>query len=214
LARFASGLREDRRVIKTIIFDLGGVIVPFDFNRAYKRIEQEFGHSPDYIREKIAATNLVIEFESGRMESRRFVEELTACIGISLDFDQFRELWSSIFLPHTLIPESLLVSLKQKYRLLLLSNTNPLHFAMIRENYPLLKHFDHFILSYEVGAMKPAPAIYQAALSQAQCEPGQCFFTDDIAVFVEGAVREGIDAVRFEGEEKLRKHLADRGIAL
>ncbi len=201
-------------MIRTIIFDLGNVIVPFDFNRAYNRIEKEFGHTPDEVRARIGATNLVVEFESGRMDSRTFVRELTACIGVPLEYETFRELWSCIFLPHTLISESTLASLAGRHRMILLSNTNPLHFEMIRENYPLLKHFHHFVLSYEAGAMKPDPAIYRAALAQAGCEPHECFFTDDIPAFVEGARREGIDAVQFEGEERLRGHLAERGITL
>src|SRR6185437_8830122 len=98
----------------------------------------------------------------------------------------------SIFLPHTLIPEAMLEGLARNRRLVLLSNTNAIHFEMIRENYPLLRHFHAYVLSYEVGAMKPLPLIYQRAIAAAGCLPEECFFTDDIPDYVEAARAQGI----------------------
>ena len=59
----------------------------------------------------------------------------------------------------------MLEGLRRRYHLVLVSNTNALHFEMIRETYAhLLRHFDDLVLSYEVRAMKPQPEIFQAAL--------------------------------------------------
>ena len=74
----------------------------------------------------------------------------------------FCAIWSCIF-TETLIPESLLDGIAARYRLLLLSNTNAIHFEMLRANYaPLLRHFHELVLSYEVKAMKPQPEIYRS----------------------------------------------------
>jgi putative hydrolase of the HAD superfamily len=70
------------------------------------------------------------------------------------------------------------------------------------------------VLSYEVKAMKPDPRIYAAAVEAARCAPQECFFTDDIPEYVEGARRAGIDAVVFEGQEALERELAARGVLL
>jgi HAD superfamily hydrolase (TIGR01509 family) len=83
---------------------------------------------------------------------------------------------------------------------------------MVRERYPMLRHFDEFVLSYEVRAMKPSPEIYREAIARASCRPEECFFTDDIPQYVEAARREGIDAVRFESREQLEREMAARGI--
>jgi glucose-1-phosphatase len=200
-------------MIKTVIFDLGGVIVPFDFSRAYARMEKLCGLPQPEIRDRIVQANLPVRLESGQMAAAPFVEELGAVLGCTLDLDEFRELWCSIFYKPTLIPESLLESIKAERRLLLLSNTNSIHFEMIQANYGLLRHFDHFVLSYEVGAMKPSHLIYQEAIRQAGCRPEECFYTDDVAEFVEGARREGIDAVQFQNAGQLCDALAERGIA-
>lgn len=201
-------------MIKTLIFDLGNVIIPFDFGRAYARVEQLTGLDPATIRSRIGGSDLPERLECGRIAPEPFVEELSAVLGFPIGYAEFCELWSSIFFPETLLPESLFESLKGRFRLLVLSNTNPMHFGRIRESYPLVRHFDHYVLSYEVGALKPEPLIYREAIRHARCEPGECFFTDDIPAFVDGARREGIDAVQFKGFEQLREDLQARGIAI
>jgi putative hydrolase of the HAD superfamily len=146
------------------------------------------------------------------MDPEEFVRELSGILELKATHEEFCGIWSSIFLPDTLIPEELLVGLKQRYRLMLLSNTNAIHFEMVRENYPLLRHFDHLVLSYKVGALKPSPEIYAEALRHANCAPEECFFTDDIPAYVEGARAAGIDAVQFESHEQIERELKVRGV--
>jgi putative hydrolase of the HAD superfamily len=199
-------------VIKTVIFDLGKVLIPFDFSRGYRAMEPFCDYPAAEIPKRIAASDLVHRFETGLVEPRDFVEQLSRMLTLRVDYDQFCEIWSSIFLPDTLVPESLLAGIRERYRLLVLSNTNALHFAMVRRNYPLLRHFHDLVLSYEVKAMKPSPAIYREAIARAQCRPEECFYTDDIPAYVEGARREGIDAVQFESSTQLERDLAARGV--
>src|ERR1700733_773968 len=173
--------------IRAVIFDLGRVIVPFDFSRGYMRLEPLCGIPAAEIPGRIAPTDLVQRFESGGIEPRDFVRELSKHLNFETSYENFCEIWSSIFLPDTLIPEAMLRGLAQHYRLWLLSNTNPIHFEMIRETYPLLRHFHSYVLSYEVGAMKPLPLIYQRAIAEAGCRAEECFFTDDIPEYVAAA---------------------------
>jgi glucose-1-phosphatase len=199
-------------LIKTVIFDLGRVIVPFDFQRGYAQIEALSGIPTGELRTRIAATGLVPRFERGEIESREFVRQFAGNLNFEISYEQFCKIWCSIFLPYTLVSEELLIGLRQRYRLLLLSNTNAIHFEMIRDNYPLLRHFDSLILSYEVGVMKPAPLIYQRAIQEARCLAEECFFTDDMPEYVEGARREGIDAVQFQSASQIEKELRNRGL--
>ena len=199
-------------MIKTVIFDLGKVLIPFDFARGYRAMEKFCDYPAAEIPQRIAATDLVHRFETGLVEPRDFVEQLSRMLDLRVTYEQFCEIWSSIFLPDTLIPESLLAGIGARYRLLVLSNTNAIHFDMVRQSYPLLRHFHDLVLSYEVKAMKPSPAIYREAIARAQCRPEECFFTDDIPAYVEGARREGIDAVQFESCAQLERDLAARGI--
>jgi len=154
----------------------------------------------------------VQRFETGLVEPADFVAQLSALLDLRISYDQFCRIWSSIFLPDPLVPESLLKGLSSRYRLLLLSNTNAIHFEMLERTYPLLRHFHDRILSHRVRALKPSPAIYQEAIKRAGCPPAEIFFTDDIADYVEAAKREGIDAVQFQSSEQIERELRARGV--
>ena len=156
--------------------------------------------------------DLVERFESGTLEPEDFVRELSKTLELRVDYNQFCEIWNSVFLPQTLIPESMLKGIKERYRLILLSNTNAIHFKMLEQSYPCLRHFDDMVLSYRVGALKPAPAIYREAIARAECRPEECFFTDDIPEYVAGARAAGIDAVQFQSATQLESALKERGI--
>jgi putative hydrolase of the HAD superfamily len=199
-------------MIKAVIFDLGRVIVPFEFKRGYDRLEAECGIPAADIPKKMSSTDLVQRFESGRIEPREFVREFCAHLNIDTTYERFCEAWSAVFLPHTLIGEDLLRGIARNYRMVLLSNTNVIHYQMLRRNYALLRHFHSCVLSYEVGAMKPSPLIYRKAVEAAGCEAAECFFTDDMPAFVEGARTEGIDAVQFQSEEQIVEELRKRGV--
>jgi FMN phosphatase YigB (HAD superfamily) len=199
-------------MIKTIIFDLGKVIIPFDFQRGYDRLAPLCSYSAEQIPDRLRSCDLVTRFESGHVEPEVFVREISDLLELKVDYAGFCDIWSSIFLPETLIPESLLTDLKSRYRLVLLSNTNAIHFDMVSRRYPLLRHFDEYVLSHRVGALKPDPKIYDAAIRAARCRPEECFFTDDIAAYIEGARRHGIDAVQFQNVAQIEGELRRRGV--
>ena len=195
-----------------MIFDLGRVIVPLDFSRSFQELAVIINCAPEEVPRRIGASDLVVRFESGAMEPREFARELMAQLGADLDYGEFCRIWNGIFLPEPLIPEDLLTGLKRRYRLFLLSNTNAIHFPMLRETYPLLDHFDEYVLSYEVGVMKPERRIFEEAVARAGCAAGECFFTDDLEENVEAARDAGLDAAQFLSAEQLLSELRTRGI--
>jgi putative hydrolase of the HAD superfamily len=199
-------------MIKTILFDLGNVIIPFDFKRAYARMAGLCGCKAEEVPARIRTTGLVMPFEKGEIEAEPFVRELSAALKLEIGYEEFCDWWSCVFLPEPLVSEALLEDLGRRHRLLALSNTNPIHFAMLKEGYPLLRHFDDYVLSYEVGAAKPEPKIYREAIARSQCGPEECFFTDDLAVNIEAARAHGMDAVQFFSAEQLESELRARGV--
>lgn len=199
-------------MIRSILFDLGNVLVPFEIDRGYAALSANSGLPMEEVARRIRESGLYQAFESGEFETVEFHDRFSKLLGLKTGPDEFREIWNSIFLPDGLTSEALVMDLKKRYRLVLLSNTNDLHYGWLSERYPVLRHFDAYTLSYAVGAMKPSPRIYEAAVRNAQCEPGECFFTDDVMAYVEGARAFGIDAEQFVGEETLRRHLRERGL--
>jgi epoxide hydrolase-like predicted phosphatase len=198
-------------VIKAILFDLGNVIVPFDFKRAYAKLGPLCSCPVTEITSRLRSTDLVRRFETGQIAAEPFVSELSTLLGLTTTYAEFCDLWSSVFFADTLVPESLIVGLRGRHRMLVLSNTNPIHFSMLKAQYGLFRHFDDFVLSYEVGAMKPDAQIYQEAIQRAGCRPEECFFTDDIAINVEAARNNGMDAVQFISSAQIEEELKARG---
>ncbi len=199
-------------MIRAIIFDLGKVLIPFDWQRGYDAFARASPYPAEEVRRRIKETGLFEGFERGRVEPRAVAERVSALLGLSVTFEEFQELWSSIFLPETIIGDDMLARLHANYRLLLLSNTDAIHYHWVRERYPILRHFDHAVLSFELGLRKPEPGIYQEAIARAGCEPREVFFTDDREDNIEAAIDAGIDAVQFLSVEQLEQELQSRGV--
>lgn len=200
-------------MIKAIFFDVGNVIIPFDVKLAYARMAELCACPSEEVAARIRATGLVRPLEKGEIEAEPFCRELSAALQLNITYQDFCDWWNCVFLPHALVPETLLEDLARKYRLLALSNTNPIHWDMLKGAYPfLLRHFHDFVLSYEVGSAKPESKIYLDAIERAQCRPDECFFTDDLAANIEAARAHGMDAVQFLSAEQLDNELRARGL--
>src|SRR5579872_4801713 len=158
---------------RAVIFDLGKVLIHFDFARGYQALAGHCDYCAEDIPRVIAPTGLVERFEAGLIEPHDFVEQLSRLLGLRLNYQEFCAAWSSIF-TGTLVSEEVLEGLAKRYRLILLSNTNAIHFEMVCQRYPLLAHFHERILSYEVKAMKPESEIFHLAVERAGCRPEQC----------------------------------------
>ena len=85
----------------TLLSLLGGVIVPLDFPRGFAAFAAVCKVPADQIRERISSTDLVVRLEKGTVEPGDFHREICDLLGMTASFDEFRELWSSIFLPES-----------------------------------------------------------------------------------------------------------------
>ena len=133
---------------------------------------------------------------------------------MEVSIEKFRELWGSMFLPEPLLSESFLQDLKKRYRLMLLSNTNEIHFDFVIQNYPILRMIEERLLSYQAGCMKPQARIFELAIKKAGVAPENIFFTEDRPENIEAAQRSGIQALLFQSETQLKRDMASRGMTV
>ena len=199
-------------MIKAVILDLGNVVIQTDYNRVYSILEQHSHCPKERMRDLIFASPVYRDFEMGNSSIEQFYEEVTRTIQLKMDLKQFCAVWSDAFLPEAILPDELLRTLASRYRLIALSDNNPIHFPVIRNLFPILNRFHDFTLSYQVKAIKPMPEIYEAAVQKAGCLPQECFFVDDVERNVQGARNCGLHGYRFESHEKLLQTLKERGI--
>src|SRR5713226_6657503 len=101
--RFAAGSDEhgimtiEMTKVRTILFDLGGVIVPFDFKRAYSRMAPLLNYPVAEVATRLRSTDLIQRFETGGVAPERFVEEVCAVLEMKIAYEEFCDLWTSVF---------------------------------------------------------------------------------------------------------------------
>lgn len=199
--------------IRLIISDFGGVICRFDYRIFCERLARGTGRTADQVFAAIFGDHLQHEFETGKLSGREYHRAVMARLGAVVPYEEFFPMYGDIF---TEIPATcdLLRRLRARYPLYLLSDTNEIHFGYVRERVPVLRLFDEFILSYEVGVMKPDARIFQEALRRSGLPPDACVFVDDRPGNVEGAARVGMHAVHFQSPDQVVAALARLGVVL
>jgi putative hydrolase of the HAD superfamily len=198
--------------MEVIIYDLGNVILPFNHYRIAEKLSRfsqrkEFQDPPKIFSylfdfEKGAVNG----YEVGKVSSLEFFQSLKEFLQLSLSFEEFVPIWDDIFLENQEVSQ-IILSQKGRWKLGLLSNTNPLHFDYILSKFPIVRVFDQWILSHEVGFKKPAVGIYQKAIEWASVEPQKIIFIDDMEKHVEVAVSLGMQGIHFISAKQLKEEL-------
>ena len=199
-------------MIRTIVSDLGNVLLRFDHMLACRRLAARCRRSPQEIYDSMFTSGLVGEYELGRISSAEFGRRSMERLAVDLEMGEIREIWSDIFGPVEGM-EALVRSLKGNYTLVLLSNTNEWHFEHCRSRFPVVSLFDHHALSYRLGCRKPDPGIYREALALADGIPEETLYFDDIPAYVEAAARLGLKAVHFREAVQLMDEMGRKGIS-
>jgi len=201
-------------MIHTVLFDMGNVLVHFCHDRMCRQIGELCGKTGPEIRTILIESDLQFQFERGLISEEEFQAELERQVGQPLDREELFQAGSDIFELNTSIVPVLDALKAAGYRLVLLSNTSSPHVRFVRENWDVLNRFDDYVLSYEVGAIKPDAAIFTAALEKIGCPPERCLYTDDIEQYVLAAREFGLRSEVFTDTASFIGHLADHGVEL
>ena len=198
--------------VEVILFDLGNVILPFNHHQIAEKLFRSTQKKEFQDPQKIFSylfeyrDGIINDFDVGKISPPGFFQSVKTTLDLSISFDEFIPLWNNIFVEDREVSQ-IILSLKDKWRLGLLSNTDPLHFNYILSEFPIIQMFDKLILSYEVGFKKPAIEIFQKAIRWASVEPKKILFIDDIKEYVEVAVSLGMHGIHFISSEQLKREL-------
>ncbi len=195
-----------------VMLDLGRVLLDLDSSRFADRMRTLTGIDEVRLREVFFGNGLVEKYEMGRIDEACFHEEICRRCGVDVSRGDFQDAWNSIIGKRLLLPEKWLSSLSGKAQLWVISNTNRTHFDYIGARFSFLRYFRGFVLSHEVGVLKPDAAIYRHALRQAGATATETLFVDDQAANVEAARRVGMDAVQFESPDQFEHTLKVRSL--
>ena len=190
------------KAVQNIIFDLGGVLLNID----YKATEQAFVELgiQDFhtLFNQFHANELFSQLETGTVAEERFFEQLQESSGLQLKREDILKAWNAMLLDFRDESISFLRSIRNRYKIYLLSNTNELHLQSFqqtfRQQYPessLDDLFDAAYYSHRIGYRKPHKEAFEWVLSQHQLEPEQTLFIDDSLPNIEAAAQLQIQTV-------------------
>ena len=148
------------------------------------------------------------DFTVGKMSPQQFYKEVCRRTKAKISYNKFKEIFD-VFTKKNSPVVRMIKKLRKKYKLMLLSNTNVLHFndATRRFHNPLLENFDSFILSYKIKMKKPDRNIYQHTIKKAKAKPSEIVFVDDMEKNVRGAKKLGIKGIHYISAKKLERDL-------
>ena len=192
-----------------VVFDLGKVLVDFDYSIAARRIAAHSDLPSTEIEALIGQSGLIIDYELGRLKRWKFFEQICRATGFRGTIDEFGGFFADIF---TAIPPMIELHAKLHHRGIptyVFSNTNDLAIEHIRRNFPFFRDFDGYIFSYEIGAMKPSAKIYEALEKLAGRRGKEIVYLDDRLENVHAGAARGWQAILHETPEKSRAALED-----
>lgn len=181
---------------KAVVFDIGKVLLDFDYGIAARAMAAHCDLRPEQIRAALDHSPLLFEYETGLMTTAEFFVRVQAAIGFRGELDLFKRMFADIFAP---MPE--MVALHQKLRerrvpTFILSNTNEIAVGHIRERYAFFAGFDGYSLSYEQRSMKPDARIYEAVEEMSGCRGAELLYLDDRPENVEAGAARGWQAIQ------------------
>ncbi|PYT69408.1 MAG: hypothetical protein DMG39_18490 [Acidobacteria bacterium] len=198
--------------VQAIIFDIGRVLIPVNVARATSGLVEGISLSPEEIWSALEKDVRWKDWQEGRISPRDWHLHLSKRLGSRLNFEQFVEVWNRALDPTPIHEEAFLKKLGRRYRLGVLSNTDPLHLAHMERAYGFLALFPVHIYSCRVGACKPSPLIYKAALQACKVRAQDAVYVDDVPAYAHAAEELGMQSIVFQTPQQLQSSLREFGI--
>jgi glucose-1-phosphatase len=200
------------RKFRAIIFDIGRVLIRVDIGRALSGLAQGIALSPEEIWSALQKDPRWLDWQEGRILPSDWHSHVTKKLGGALTFERFTEVWNRSLDPQPIQDSVTLKKLSERYRLAVLSNTDPLHVAYMESTYDFLNFFRVRIYSCSLGVSKPNPLIYKEALRACRVSAEEAIYIDDVAAYAEAAQTLGMAGIVFRSPEQLQGELRQLGI--
>ena len=187
---------------KAVVFDLGKVLLHFDWLRAAQKLATRSPIPAADMLKTLDYTQTVIAYELGKISSREFFEHARAALKFTGTFEDFAPMFADIF---SEIPE--IIALQKELRqhgvpTFIFSNTNELAANHVRAHYPFFAHFTGYVFSFEHGGMKPDAKLYEVVEEMSGCRGAELLYIDDLPKNIEAGRARGWQVILQENPQK------------
>ena len=180
----------------TFLFDIGRVLLDFDFESSLARL------LPPGTADPAARVGRLLEyrdeFESGAIQEDDYIAWALGVLGSDATADEFRHAWRHIFTPNRPMWDRVRRLAAAGHRLLLFSNTNAIHCPWVFDAFPEFALFTGAVLSFETGFVKPQPEIYQYAVETYGLAADSTLYIDDLEPNIAAGRRFGFHCMHYD----------------
>ena len=199
-------------MIETIISDLGMVLLHFDNGIFFRKMARRTSRPAEEIR-KVVHDNLDLNtlFEKNAISPLDFYRNAKDLLTAEVSYEDFYADYCDIF---SLNPPALELyrRVRPRLKMILLSNTDIMRWSFIKSRFPEILMFDGYVLSFDVGFMKPQLEVYRESLRLAGSRPETTVFIDDLPENVDSAARLGIRGIVYRPGVDLESELRRFGV--
>ncbi len=201
--------------IKPLLFDIGGVVIDFDFRRAF-RVWEPISRLSCEDMERIFTLDAAYEqHERGEITAAEYFTHLGASLELQDDHTRIAEGWNAIFVAEIVETRIMLQAARVRFPCYAFTNTNVTHHATWSTMFPMVvKSFDRVFTSHEMGYRKPEPQAFEYLAHMLGVPLDSIMFFDDVLENVEAAVRVGIHGVHVHSPADVRHALQSIGCVL
>ena len=206
-------MKEPTEAPRALLFDLGGVVVHIDFERALAAWGRHSRLAPAQLREHFQVDAPYRAHETGQLSDAGFFAHLRERLALQCGLEAIRDGWNAILVAEVEETARLIDALRGRVPCYAISNTNAAHVEQMERAFPaLLRRFDRVFVSHEIGHRKPDAAAFEHVLREIGTPPAQALLFDDLAANVEAARACGLQAVLVRGPADVRAALQARGL--
>lgn len=198
---------------RAVLFDLGGVLLDIDFDRALAAWQPHSRLPPEQLRSRFAFDEPFRHHETGRLDDAGYFAHVRELLALDCDLSQVEAGFNAILIAEIAQTVQMLQALRGRVPCYAISNTNPAHVLHMRRAFPgLLDRFDHVFTSHEIGHRKPQPESFAHVLRAIGLPAGEVLLFDDLVPNVEAARALGLQAVLVKSPDDVREALLERGL--
>src|SRR4051812_9250646 len=197
---------------RTVIFDLGKVLVDFDYAISARKLAAKCKISPAEVQNLIDHSPLLFRYETGKIDKSEFYREVCKLTGYCGAQNEFEPVFSDIFSPIEPMIELQADLRRRNIPTYILSNTNDLAVGHIRRTFPFFSNFDGYVFSYEQRVMKPHAQIYEIAEKLTGYRGAEIVYIDDRLENIGPGVRRGWNVIHHQSPESTIATLRKLGL--
>ncbi len=196
------------QAVEALLFDLGGVVIEIDFDRAFRRLVEHSRLPLAELRAGFRVDAAYEQHERGELEAKDYIAHLRRVLELDCDDEAMIGAWNSIFVREISETVDAVLAVREQLPCYALTNSNPTHQAVWTQRYPrAIAAFRDVFVSSDLGHRKPEREAFHAVAERTGTKPESMLFFDDTLENVEGARRAGLQAVHVTAPEDVTRAL-------